>query len=48
VEDAGLFYGHFVYFTDILSILWTFSLFYGHFGLFYDNLIYVMALWCML
>jgi hypothetical protein len=31
MEDVGIFYGHFVYFMAILSILWPFCLFYGHF-----------------
>jgi hypothetical protein len=30
IEDAGIFYGHLVYFTAIWSILRPFGLFYGH------------------
>jgi hypothetical protein len=30
MEDVGAFYGHLVYFTAILCILWPFGLFYGY------------------
>jgi hypothetical protein len=28
--DVGIFYGHFVYITDIWSILWSICIFYGY------------------
>jgi hypothetical protein len=38
VENAGIFYGHLEYFTDIWNILRTFGIFNGH-------LVYSMAIW---
>jgi hypothetical protein len=30
MEDVGMFYGHWVYFTAIWYFLWPFSIFYGY------------------
>jgi hypothetical protein len=40
-EDAGIFYGHLVYFMVIGYNLWSFGIFYG-------NLVYFVAIWYIL
>jgi hypothetical protein len=35
MNDVGKFYGHMVYFSDILYILWPFGIFCGHFSIFF-------------
>jgi hypothetical protein len=39
MEDAGMFYGHLVYFTAFCHILLTFGIVCG-------NLVYVFPFWC--
>jgi hypothetical protein len=46
MKDVGKFYGHFVYFTAIWYILWSFwyillsfGIFCGHFGIFFPVLV---------
>jgi hypothetical protein len=34
MEEVGIFYGHLVYFTPILKILWPFDIFYGNWYIF--------------
>jgi hypothetical protein len=56
---VGIFYGHLVFFTTILYILWTFGMFCGNLvyfmeglgmkknGVFYGYVEYIAAIWCI-
>jgi hypothetical protein len=36
MKDGGKFYGHLVYFSAVLFILWPFGIFPCHFGIFFQ------------
>jgi hypothetical protein len=40
MENVGIFYVHFVYFTALENILWPFGIFCGH-------LVYFVVIWCI-